>query len=295
MHQIARHSTIVTRKAWAADRTVARIAENLKRDMTGTGAMAEDVVILALAALRWLEFQAPEEQRAKLESAVARLVAEHWGCSAATLARLLWLDAPLGLSSAGAGRCLVELRQRHRELGGRDVTTVIAAVRGRVLRRSAAADVGALAAASPGEAELLRLLEAKLTRGGMRESLSAEEIAETAEALAEMRAAPGVHRALARELHVRRQDLPDSVFRRTRRALEKAGVKPPSTAWDAPGAMALKRRPGREVVTTQTFATHGGHAKTGEMHSKRARRDDNRNFASTSPVRYVADWVRASY
>ena len=122
LHAVARQSTVHTRKSWAKDSTVmeaaARMKESLESQTVNVGAF-----LTALEALRRLELQGPTDQRQCAERMRKAVASNLSGSTTTTLARVLWVCAPLRVP--GLSPIRNELRKRHKELGAFDVVLVI--------------------------------------------------------------------------------------------------------------------------------------------------------------------------
>merc|ERR1712023_624664 len=86
-----------------------------------------EVLALSLEALRRMALQGLQEQKNSLEVLVTRLAAANWSYPVKTLTRLFWLAAPLKLE--GLDAVPPQLRPRAIELGGPDLSLLIAAMR----------------------------------------------------------------------------------------------------------------------------------------------------------------------
>lgn len=273
LYQIAKRSTARTRGEWAVDKGVVRVANKLKAescvDAIPSGLLdkedAEDI-LLSLEALRRMAIQGMQEQQQSLEVLAARLAAAKWKYPVKTLTRLHWLAAPLKLE--GLALLPEELRPRAIELGGPDLSLLIAA-----MRQTGARDLA-----------LLEKVVNRLKEKDIHKDMSATDLVELSEGLAELdQRDEAALRPLGQELQRRRGELTPDEAHRIQNSFQTLKL-PLSQVWAPPGA--TKKRGHNTVVTTQAFVPQGGHEK---------KRRGNNDIERTSPPRVVRDYKMCSY
>jgi len=279
LHQIAKRSTARTRKEWAADLGVKKLADKLKAltadhtSLPGLGNEGVDVSLKALDALRRMNFQEAEEQKDALERAIVSLVADNWKHPVKSLARLFWLGAPLKLQGRGGSGDYdnllpAELRARAPDLDGPDVAVLIAAMRREGLRDEA----------------LLQKVVGRLKVEGIHAGLSATDLVEMTEGLKELGGEDeAALRPLGQEILRRRGELNPDESHRVHAAFQAMKLPLPSV-WMKPGA--ATKRGGSQILTTQAFAPQEGHEK---------KRRGNNEIERVSPPRVVRDYKMMSY
>lgn len=277
LQQIAKRSTARTRKEWADDPGVKKLAERLKaltEETTlpaGLGEEAVDVLLVALDSLRRMGFQEVAAQKDCLERATGWLAEDEWKRPVKSLARLLWLQAPLhekGNSGESFGSLVAQLRLRASELDGPDVALIVAA-----LRRPGGRDE-----------QLLQKVIGRLQVKDIHTGLSATDLVEIAEGLCELEAGDeGALRPLGQEILRRRGELSPPESHRVHTAFQTMKLPLPQV-WMKPGA--AQKRDGSHLVTTQAFAPQDGHEK---------KRRGNNEVERVSPPRVVRDYKMMSY
>lgn len=273
LYSIAKRSTARTRQEWAVDRAVVRVANKLKTesaaDALPTGRMDDEdaeVILLSLEALRRMALQGKEEQRPPLEAFLKRFEAAKWKYPVKTLSRFYWLSAPLKLQ--GVEAVPPELRPRAIELGGVELSLIVEA-----MRQQGARDLA-----------LLEKVIGRLKEKDIHKNLSATDLVELAEGLAELEQRDeAALRPLGQELQRRRGELTPDEAHRIQNAFQTLKL-PLSQVWAPPGA--TKKRDGSAIVTTQAFVPQEGHEK---------KRRGNNDVERTSPPRVVRDYKMCSY
>ncbi|CAK0884450.1 unnamed protein product [Prorocentrum cordatum] len=131
LYYVAKRSTARTRKEWAADKAVLRLAAKLQEEAAGYGVASRrdedvDTLLLSLEGLRRMGMQEPEAQKDVLGRVFSLLDADSWRHPVKSLARLYWLGASVKLE--GRKELPQELRRRYAELSGPDAALIIAAM-----------------------------------------------------------------------------------------------------------------------------------------------------------------------
>lgn len=277
LFQIARRSTARTRREWANDGAVLKLAAKLKAEAQACVTLAtrteDDVnaLLIALVALRRMNMQDADSQKDALERAIIWLVADNWRCPVKSLARLYWLSAPLKLKGRPADFSSLlpaVLKSRTQELDGPDVALLLAA-----FRHSAARDAG-----------LLEKVVARLKTEGIHGGVSGTDLVEMAESLRQFGVDDeGALRPLGQEILRRRGELSPDESHRAHTAFQALKLPLPQV-WMQPGASV--KRDGSHIVTVQAFAPQEGHEK---------KRRGNHDIERTSPPRVVRDYKMMSY
>mmetsp|Transcript_73458 Transcript_73458/g.215452 ORF Transcript_73458/g.215452 Transcript_73458/m.215452 type:complete len:381 (-) Transcript_73458:60-1202(-) len=279
LYQIALRSTARTRRAWANDPAVLKLAEKLRAQASSSTPLPTrgepddvDLILVALEGLRRMSLQQPEDQKDALEQVIIALVADNWRHPVKSVARLYWLGAPLHLKSKPADFSSLlptQLRSRAQELDGPDIALLIASFRKHKDARDAA---------------LLEKVVTRLRAEGIHQGLSATDLVEIAEGLNELGAHDeGAIRPLGQETLRRRGELSPDESHRVHTAFQAMKLPLPQV-WAKPGAS--KKRTGEEIVTSQAFVPQEGHEK---------KRRGNHDIERTSPPRVVRDYKMMSY
>lgn len=281
LYQIAKRSTARTRKEWAADPLVKKLADKLRHEAdTGEVLVGKrpddlDVLLVALEALRRMGLQEPEAQLGALERAVKLLVAASFRHPVKSMVRLFWLGAHLKLEGQLAEQTSLlptEIRARSGDLDGPDLALLLAAMRKK--------------GEAPGarDSGLLDKAVLRLKSKGVHEGLTATDLVEMAEGLLEIAVTDeGALRPLGQEVLRRRGELTPDESHRVHTAYQAMKLPLPKV-WTEPGAS--KKRDGSQIVTTQAFRPQDGHEK---------KRRGNNDVERTSPPRVVRDYKMMSY
>lgn len=273
LFQVAKRSTARTRREWAKDKGVLKIASKLKAESSVEAIPSgyvdsedADTILLSLEALRRMEMQPTREQQAPLEVMVSRLEAAKWKYPVRTLSRLFWMAAPLKLK--GLDSLPAELRPRYSELTGSDLALLVAA-----MQQKGARDLA-----------LLERIVGCLKEKNVHDGLAATDLVELAEGLAALEQTDEeALRPLGQELQRRRGELTPDEAHRIQNAFQKVKL-PLSQVWTKPGA--VTKRDASSIVTTQAFVPQEGHEK---------KRRGNNDVERTSPPRVVRDYKMMSY
>lgn len=275
--RIAKRSTARTRREWAVDGTVLKLNKRLQ-DFVDEKTNLEsppagelvDALLVALEASRRMGLQSAGAQRPPLEKLVRWLDASNcWqGRPAASLARLLWLVAPLDIK--GIDPALQLARSRADELVGGDMAQIITALQQKHMRDSA----------------LLHRVLTLLRVESAYHTMTATDMVELAEGLQVLRCKEElvVLRILGQEILRRRGELTPDENQRAQLAFGALDL-PLSSVWTQPGAQ-KRRDKGGETVMTQAFVPREGHDK---------KRRGNNDISRVSPPRVVRDYKMMSY
>eukprot|EP00928_Gymnodinium_smaydae_P079422 TRINITY_DN63359_c0_g1_i1.p1 TRINITY_DN63359_c0_g1~~TRINITY_DN63359_c0_g1_i1.p1 ORF type:complete len:413 (+),score=97.64 TRINITY_DN63359_c0_g1_i1:83-1240(+) len=270
--QIAKRSTARTRKEWARDPAVQKLAEKVKAEATSPEAAkagradTSALLLVGLEALSRLDQHAKKDALPALERIITGMQADRWQHPVKSLAKLLWLAGDSELE--GLSALPTELRERADTMDGPDVALVV-----QVLRKKTTRD-GAL------NGKLLSRLRAE----GVYEGMSATDLVELSEGLKDLSTEDEtVLRPLGQEVLRRRGELTPDESHRVHSAFQSMRLPLPSV-WTNPGA--VKKRDGSQIVTTTTFVPQEGHEK---------KRRGNHDVERPSPPRVVRDYKMMSY
>ncbi|CAE8588187.1 unnamed protein product [Polarella glacialis] len=289
LYQVAKRSTARTRKDWAEDKGVKKLADRLSKEadsseiLTGKDKDDVDIILLILESVRRMELQEPENQKFGIERAINLLVADGWNHPVKSLARLFMLGAPLTFEGKIKEHFLkelpLEIRARATEMDGPDLALLIAGMRGeKGIKDSALLSKVAL-----------RLKDRKgLSATGafalIHVGLSVTDIVEMAEGLLELAVTDeAALRMLGQEALRRRGELTPDESHRIHSAYQALKLPLPKV-WRQSGAEV--KREGAQIITTTAFKPQEGHEK---------KRRGNHDIEKTSPPRVVRDMKMCSY
>lgn len=272
LHRVAQKSTARTRKEWAKDPSILKLAETVRNEAASKKPLAGQadafsLLLLALEALRRLDLQKAKDQVPALERLVVGIKADRWQHPVKSLSRLMWLST--GVTLDGLEPLPQELRARAEALDGPDVALLLQAM---------------TFAKGARDAALLAKVVGRIKMPDAFTGLCATDLVEMAESLLKLSAHDEeALRPLGQELLRRRGELTPDESHRAHAAYSSMKLPLPQV-WKQAGAE--KKRDGSQIVTTTTFVPQEGHEK---------RRRGNHDLERVSPPRVVRDMKMMSY